>query len=112
MAEFSKVAADRRKEPRARVTLQGRYMLANRNEYPCTVIDASASAIALSCPERGAIGEAVVLYIDHFGRLEGNVVRHVEDGFVVKFKQKSRAAQAIAKLVDGHPSAERRAGVV
>ena len=100
MVEFSRVAVDRRKEPRARVTLQGRYMLADRREYLCTVIDASAGAVALAGPERGAVGEAVVLYIDHIGRLEGTVVRHLEDGFVIKFKPGSRAAHVIGKLVD------------
>jgi len=99
MVEFGKAPADRRREPRAGVTLQGRYMLADRREFPFTVIDASAGAISLAGAERGAIGETVVLYIDHIGRVEGTVVRQVEDGFVVKFKGGSRAAQAIAKLV-------------
>ena len=100
MVEFSRAPAERRTEPRARVTLQGRYMLADRREYPCTVIDASGGAISLAAAAPGAIGETVVLYIDHIGRVEGSVVRHVPDGFVVKFKGTSRATQAIAKLVD------------
>jgi hypothetical protein len=100
MAEFSKAPSERRKEPRVRVTLQARYMLPDRREYLCTVVDASAGALALAGPERGAMGANIVLYIDNIGRVEGTVVRHFEDGFVVKFKGATRAAQAIAKLVD------------
>src|SRR5262245_26080533 len=45
--ETSAVKAERRKHPRAAMSLRGRYLLADRREYVCTMIDASVSAVAL-----------------------------------------------------------------
>ena len=46
------------------------------------------------------MGETAVVDIDHVGRFVGTVVRMIDGGFVVKFAGYSRAAQAIAKLVE------------
>ncbi len=61
----------------------GRYMLANRREFPCQTIDVSASGLALTAPVRGEIGERVVAYFDALGRIEGVIVRHLEQGFAM-----------------------------
>jgi hypothetical protein len=74
---------DKRRHPRYVVRLQGRYMLADRREFPCTVIDVSEGGIAVTGPERGAVGEGVIVYIDQLGRVQGNIVRHTELGFAI-----------------------------
>jgi|SRR5437868_6166233 len=100
MSESSRQAADKRKQPRLDMSVTGRYMLADRREYRCTVIDASASGLALVGPERGAIGERVVVYIDdQIGRVEGEVVRHIPGGFAFRFRLPSRTAEVIGRLV-------------
>jgi hypothetical protein len=98
--EAAVLKGDRRKQPRAQLLLHGRYLLTDRREYPCTVIDASASAVALAAPERGKIGDKVVVYFEDIGRVEGEVVRHLDDGFVMRLVGRSRAAQALAELVE------------
>jgi hypothetical protein len=100
MGESFRPAAEKRVKPRLDLAVTGRYMLANRNEYHCTVVDASASGLALIGPERGDIGERVVVYIDQqIGRVEGEIVRHIPGGFAIRFRLPSRTAEVIGRLV-------------
>jgi hypothetical protein len=46
----------------------------------CRIIDASESGVAISSKERPAIGILVGI-----GKLQGRVVRHLDDGFAVEF---------------------------
>ncbi len=62
---------ERRRHQRVRVNLLGRYMLADRREFPCQVINMSPGGMALIAPISGNVGERVIAYVDHLGRLEG-----------------------------------------
>lgn len=74
-------AVEARRFQRVKVDLLGRYMLTNRLEFPCEVIDISPGGMALIAPQCGHVGERVVAYIDQIGRLEGMIVRIFERGF-------------------------------
>ncbi len=76
-------SVERRRHARAKIAIIGRYMLANRQEFPCQTINVSAGGLALSAPTSGAIGERVIAYFDQLGRIEGVIVRHLENGFVI-----------------------------
>ena len=65
------LADERRRFQRVRVNLLGRYMLSDRQEYPCQVANMSPGGMALIAPVNGQEGERVIAYIDHLGRLEG-----------------------------------------
>jgi hypothetical protein len=91
---------NKRKNSRLEMTVSGRYMLANRQDYPCTVVDVSSSGLVLVGPEQGTLGERVVVYIDdNIGRVEGDIVRHVPGGFAMDFHLPSRTAAALGRLV-------------
>jgi hypothetical protein len=75
---------ERRRHHRAKVTLRGRYMLADRREYGCQAIEISAGGIAILGAIKGKIGERVVAYFDRIGRVEGMVVRHFDKCFVIE----------------------------
>jgi hypothetical protein len=77
---------DRRRHARVKVSLFGRYMLTDRRELPCQTIDISAGGIALAAPVVGHIGQRVVVYLEHLGRLEGDIVRHIKDGFAIQLR--------------------------
>ena len=62
-------AQERRRHQRVRVNLLGRYMLADRREYPCQVINMSPGGMAVIAPISGEVGERVIAYVDHLGRL-------------------------------------------
>lgn len=76
---------EKRRHARTKLALLGRYMIAGRAEYPLQTIDVSAGGLAVFAPESGEVGQRVVLYVDELGRLEGEIVRHIEGGFAVEF---------------------------
>jgi hypothetical protein len=47
----------------------------NRLEFPCQTRDISPRGVALTTPVLGRVGEGVVAYLDHLGRVEGQIAR-------------------------------------
>jgi hypothetical protein len=88
---------DRRRHYRVAVTLLGRYMLPDQNEYPCQVLNISPGGLALSTPTTGEIGDRVVTYLDHIGRVEGIISRNYDGGFAVLFRVSERKRERIAE---------------
>jgi hypothetical protein len=89
-------ADERRRFQRVRVNLLGRYMLADRREFPCQVADMSPGGMALVAPVGGTPGERVIAYIDHVGRLEGTVVRALPNGFAMTIAATPRKRDKLA----------------
>lgn len=87
---------ERRRNQRVAVTLLGRFMLEDRQEYPCQTQDISPASIALITPVVGRVGERVVVYLDHVGRLEGNIVRLYSGGFAMTVNATSRKKDKLA----------------
>jgi hypothetical protein len=78
--------AERRRFRRVRIDLPGRLFIPSDNrEARCTVLDLSPGGAAVGCEIVPDAGTLVVLYIDGFGRFEGNVVRRDGEGFGVAF---------------------------
>jgi hypothetical protein len=78
------------------VNLLGRYMLADRREFPCQVLDMSPGGMAVIGPVSGKAGERVVAYIDHVGRLEGTVIRVLPNGFAMSIAATPRKRDKLA----------------
>ncbi len=74
---------ERRRHARVKLALLGRYMLEDRREFPCQTVDISVGGLSVTAPARGALGERVVAYFDALGRIEGNIIRHLEFGFAM-----------------------------
>jgi hypothetical protein len=89
-------AQERRRHSRVRVNLLGRYMLADRREYPCQVINMSPGGMAVIAPVAGNVGERVIAYVDHLGRLEGVVARHFTNGFAMTISATPRKRDKLA----------------
>ena len=87
---------ERRRFQRVKVNLLGRYMLADRREFPCQVADMSPGGMALIAPVIGAIGERVVAYVDHVGRLEGSITREFPNGFAMTINATARKRDKLA----------------
>jgi PilZ domain len=90
------LAEERRRHQRVKVTLLGRYMLADRHEYPCQVVNMSPGGMLLIAPVVGKAGERVIAYVDHLGRLEGQVARQVENGFAMTISATARKRDKLA----------------
>ena len=87
---------ERRRHQRVKVNLLGRYMLADRREFPCQVSDMSPGGMALIAPVQGAIGERIIAYVDHVGRLEGTVTRTFQNGFAMTIAATARKRDKLA----------------
>ncbi len=87
---------ERRRQQRVKVNLLGRYMLADRREFPCQVIDMSPGGMAVVAPMVGAPGERVIAYVDHLGRLEGKITRLLDNGFAMSISATARKRDKLA----------------
>ena len=87
---------DQRRFRRVRVNLLGRYMLADRREFPCQVLNMSPGGMELAAPVSGMEGERVVAYVDHLGRLEGGIVRVTPTGFTMTISATPRKRDKLA----------------
>jgi hypothetical protein len=95
-AKVRALAQDRRRFQRVRVNLLGRYMLADRREFPCQVVNMSPGGMALIAPVCGEAGERVIAYIDHVGRLEGHIARVFQNGFAMTIAATTRKRDKLA----------------
>jgi len=97
---------DRRRFQRVKVNLLGRFMLEDRLEYPCQTADISPGSAALVTPVVGRVGERVVVYIDHIGRIEGEIMRTYEGGFAMTInatlRKKDKLAAKLTWLANRH----------
>jgi hypothetical protein len=90
------LADERRRFQRVRVNLLGRYMLADRREFPCQVTDMSPGGMAVIAPVSGQVGERVIAYVDHVGRLEGVIARQFQNGFAMTVSATTRKRDKLA----------------
>ncbi len=88
--------AAQRSFQRVTVNVEGRLMLANHEEYPCTVVDMSPGDVRFVCAGQPRVNERVIAYLDHLGRLEGNVLSLSNDGFVMSVNATERKREKLA----------------
>ena len=60
----------------------GRLILPNGLNLTCRIIDVSKSGAGIATDQRPPIGALVTL-----GKVQGRVVRHLEDGFAIEFSR-------------------------
>src|ERR1700744_2104614 len=87
---------ERRRHQRVKVNLLGRYMLPDRREFPCQVVNMSPGGMALIAPVAGMPGERVIAYVDHLGRLEGKIARLFQNGFAMTIAATERKRDKLA----------------
>lgn len=91
-----------------RVSLKtlGRFMLANGSEHSCEVQQMSPGDLVLRSQIKGQIGERVVLYVDHIGRIDGHISQITAEGFQLGFKasvkKRDRLAAKLTWLANRH----------
>jgi hypothetical protein len=97
---------DRRRHLRVAVTLLGRFMRADKQEFPCKLIDVSISGAAVHSPAEVTAGERIIATFDHIGFIEGHVVRIFAGGFAIELQatqyKRDKLANQIAWLMNRH----------
>lgn len=95
-AQSNRDVPDRRNFQRIKVDLLGRFMLEDRSEYPCRIRDISPGDAAVLAAAKTRIGERVIFYVDHLGRMEGTVHRLFPGGFAVDLSMSERKREKVA----------------
>jgi hypothetical protein len=104
--ELAPSKVERRSFQRVRVKVYGRFMLEDRTEHPCQVVDMSPGNVALRTDRIGQPGEKVIAYLDHLGRIEGVITRRLQDGFamtvIASERKKDKLAAQLTWLANKH----------
>ena len=79
-----------------KVHLLGRYMLPDRREFPCQAVNMSPGGVDLLAPAIGEVGERVVAYLDHVGRVEGKITHVIDNGFAMTVGATQRKRDKLA----------------
>src|SRR5260370_31582827 len=87
---------ERRRFQRVKVHVLGRYMLTDRREFPCQVINMSPGGLAMLAPGIGNVGDRVIAYLDHIGRVEGKITRIIDNGFAMTVGATARKRDKLA----------------
>src|SRR4029450_7157679 len=90
------LSQERRRFQRVRVNLLGRYMLADRREFPCQVVNMSPGGIALIAPVAGNVGGRGIACVGHLARLEGHIARPLQNGFAMTISATLRKRDMLA----------------
>jgi hypothetical protein len=93
---LSRIVPDRRRHKRVAVSVLGRFMRENKQEYPCRLLDISVGGAAIMAPVTAEIGERVVAYFDNLGGIEGFVVRAFDGGFAFKIQATQHRREKLA----------------
>ncbi|HEY4345898.1 MAG TPA: PilZ domain-containing protein [Parvibaculum sp.] len=96
---------ERRRHPRVPVTVKGRFLAPDGSEHDCAIRDMSLSGIALMCDTQVSMGAHLIVYLDDFGRFEGDVVRVFDGGFAIETAlsgaRRDRVAERLAAYAKG-----------
>ncbi|QKV18075.1 PilZ domain-containing protein [Oricola thermophila] len=97
---------ERRQHQRVKVLLHGRLMLSDHSEHRCQVVDMSPGSALLVTEGTGRMGEKVIAYVDHIGRIEGKISRVTPNGFALELnttpRKKSKLAAQLTWLANKH----------
>jgi PilZ domain len=94
--ESSLPSEEERYFQRVRLSLLGRYMHADRREFPCEIVDMSPGSMAILSSQQGHVGERIVAYVDHIGRVEGTILRQWDGGFAMSVNATERRRDKLA----------------
>jgi hypothetical protein len=81
---------------RVTVNLSGRLMLSSHDEFDCMAKEMSPGDVYLASPARPNLGERVIAYVEHVGRIEGNVSRLADGYFTVRINATDRKREKLA----------------
>jgi len=92
----SNLALDPPRYQRVKISVLGRYMLADRTEYPCQIIEMSPGDATFIAPAAGKTGERVIAYLDDVGRIDGTIIDIIDGGFIMNYNASARKRDKIS----------------
>jgi hypothetical protein len=94
-----RIVPDRRRHRRFSLALLGRFMRANKQEFPCKLNDISVGGVSVMAPVEVEVGERIIAYFDEIGGLEGHVVRMLPGGFAMKLSASQHKRDKLAAQI-------------
>ncbi len=91
---------EQRRYQRIRLSVPVRFLADGGTEQQANLLDVSAGGLALTSEARPEVGTQVVVYVDELGRVEGHVVRHLNEGFAVEFAVTDAKRQRLIARLD------------
>ncbi len=79
-----------------KVSILGRYMLADYSEYPCQIVEMSPGSAKIIAPVSGQIGTRIIAYLETIGRIDGIITSLCDGGFIINFSASARKRDKIA----------------
>lgn len=94
----ARAQAERRRYRRVPVDIPGRIFLPDeQTEAACKVVDLSPGGARVLCDMNMPAETRIVIYIDGFGRFEGQVARGEEGGFGLRFQCSAAKRERVAE---------------
>ncbi|MCB1510021.1 MAG: PilZ domain-containing protein [Hyphomicrobiaceae bacterium] len=90
------IAPDQRRHKRVKMVIPGRFMRADKEEFPCRVLAISVGGADVATDQVVEPGERIVIYLDELGGIEGVAARPFSGGFAMDFKVTIRRQQKLA----------------
>lgn len=94
-----RITLDRRRHPRFPVALLGRFMRANKQEYPGKLSDISVGGAGILSPIEPEMGERIVAFFDEIGMIEGLVTRKFAGGFAIRLTATQHKREKLAAQI-------------
>lgn len=95
-ASLEDMRTNRRRHKRVEIQCLGRFMRADKAEYPCRLENVSVGGAALKSPQSVALGEHVIAYFDEIGRIDGPVTRLIDGGFAMQIQATQHRREKLA----------------
>ena len=96
LADGGAKGRNKRRHPRYAISLPGRFMRADKLDYPCQLIDISVESAAMTTPVPLSVGENLIVYLTSLGGLEGTVVRLFPGSFAMTISGTQRKRDKLA----------------
>lgn len=94
-----RIVPDRRRHRRFSLALLGRFMRANKQEFPCKLNDISVGGVSVMAPVEVDVGERIIAYFDEIGGIEGHVARIFPGGFAMALKASQHKRDKLAAQI-------------
>ena len=102
LRQFDVTTQEQRWHARLALAVDGRLMLDDGREFPCRTVDVSLGGLWLETRAKAGLGDRVIVYLDHFGRLEGKVVRVASTGFAIRLMLPNAKRKRLVELLMWH----------
>lgn len=91
------MANDQRMFQRVTVGLHGRMLSAAREEVDCVILDMSPGDAQIEASAQVHVGDRIIAYVDHIGRIEGEVLNLAAKGrFAISINATERKREKLA----------------